>query len=525
MILKKYNQIMKYLHYMNVFSRYFYLNFNGKEKNDSIIGLILSFITYAAGIAILAMNISDLIQGNQATINFISKEGASGPNMTVNNEDNFIFVNLMDKNSKPLNDSIANLSVFYTIMSQGVLIDQLLLPTVSCSESAIYQQLNITGYETARCIDTNTKIVLGGIYTSEYYGRISINLSRCVNGSNTNTICEDDASINEVLTDAWFEFYFINKNVDVNNYTSPFSPFLDSTYVVIDPVFHKQMYVYFNRLNIFSNNNYFFNNKEELSANKYQKTIQDQNYAPTVNKVVSLTLYSSRTVESYNRYYLKVQDVAAKVSGLVKVITLMCSFITEVCDRFIIKYKMANLFFEFSDGDTESQKISRFKKSESANTNNKLVNPVKIVHLDNLNMNFNKSFNISKKNGNSLANFKKFTGKKNKDIISLKELVFYSLCYCINRKEKQKIDLIEKHLLHYTDFVSIINSVKDLNYFKEILFEDQQLVLLKKMKKIKISEDKFSHHKDEDDEATITALNYCNANPSRVNRKLLEFFM
>lgn len=430
------------LHHINIFGKQASFNFNGKEKYSSYFGVACSIIVYLLTFTLLGIMVIDMFNRSQIVVNYVKSQKTVSSNMTWRENENIFMISLVNSNGSALDTSIASVSLYYVTRNETYS-TVIVLPLIYCKNDPYFNLLSVKYsieiYSTLYCISSNDTTI-GGKFGSNFYGFIEVIVNKCVNGT-SNIECKDQNTIDTSLFGSWFDFYYMDKSIDVLNFKNPFSSFLTSVYVNMDKHLTKIMEVSFAKNTISSNNNLIFNTASDVSAFKYLVTTRDVISTSEEPAMVIFTLTASLVEETYFRTYMKFQDVAAKIGGIFKTLTIGCSIICTILNKLSMKRIISNKIF--THGDNMSKTVNDDDRPSTIIINNYLKN--------------------------------KPTESRMK-IITLKEMAVGTFLPCIKShyNQKIKVELVDKFLNKYVDFMAIANGMKDIYYLKTILLDNSQ---------------------------------------------------
>jgi hypothetical protein len=355
------------------------------------------------------------------------------------------------------------------------------------------------------CVDLNSQdIVLGGNFISEYFSNFNYILQKCVNSTDSKIICKSSSEIDEKIKGGFFEFYYFDTFVDLNNYSQIFKENFMSYFILLDPKASKFVDFYFKYLNISSDVGFIFESKKYTSAVAFDYYKEQIVTSSSDNLIIEFYVNSSKNYLTYTRIYMKFQEFAATIGGLLKIMTFLGSIITSKFTKYEMLEKMFNSIFDF--GTIKKTDINQ------ENSNHPMINI--IVSKKDVSNNMI-SFHTLKKEKIELVEILKsklYTKNDDKKEIKLGTFKFLKmyLCFCTN-KQKEKwntVHLAYKKLSKYLDYLKISNSLQEYNRLKKVLFSKSQRKMLSISSKPKILLEKSENIiKDgENDDEKIASL-------------------
>ena len=64
-------------------------------------------------------------------------------------------------------------------------------------------------------------IIIGGKYSSSFYGNLAFYIIKCQNGTQEGIICKSEEEINNLLQDGWLQIIYITLYINYYNYSHP----------------------------------------------------------------------------------------------------------------------------------------------------------------------------------------------------------------------------------------------------------------------------------------------------------------
>ena len=464
------------------------------------------------------------------------------PNITFNTDDLIFTIAFRDKDFNVINDpSILYIDGYYEVTATingnyETYLNQ--LDFMNCSNiSNFFNKRNLgdifisTGLIEYTCFSwKGGDIVLGGHFGTEFYGNINIDIKKCVNNTEAGIICKSQEYIDSVAQDGWLEITYITAYADFNNYSTPIQYSTEDFYTQTDAKLSKRVYLYFNPLYFYSENNIIFTNQ------KVDKAIKFDRYTTDINRVTEdspdlyiINLISSTNKEEYYRKYDKIQDYTSTIGGLwyglgLVAYVMACHYKEKELNCFI-----ANSLFTFvpleedtkqnfsiftyinhkkiskisqnkicneSGNNTYLQMKNKRKKNEnlnvsgnqlknnevSSNINNRLrignisnnlvaspenMNP-KIVHNKSQKI-INKSMIITQQKNNIITSSEQIK----KINYHFGKLTYTLFCRCTETGKhlNNEYEKVVKALQKYNDFIKLSFNLFDLEKIKEIIIE------------------------------------------------------
>ena len=325
-----------------------------------------------------------------------------------------------------------------------------------------------------------------------YYG---VFIQRCQNNSEINDDCFDNKTIDDIIySSISYSVFFVDYVIDIENYKRPFKYFFHQILNKYSTLSYTINVLNFQNLEIHTIAGIIFESKKVINTYKY-----DQNEKITSEKSVeylndnifgafSLSMQNMQNV--YSRKYKKLEDIAASIGGIIKVINIFSYFINYIFYKFqVIKdfnQDFNNHYYFLKNKFDKSEILSIMKKKTinflNKRTSNKLTKDY--IKLDQLNFkskineesvvklkrsvsinnympkDSNNNNNITSKISNNFKNFPHINSTFNKKIQKVKLKNFDIICYLIG-------------FLQYNNSSKIKIMENLINYKKKILSEEE----------------------------------------------------
>ena len=350
-----------------------------------VISLVMNLGCFAFFITLLV----ELVRKNKPTVNHVSLQQSKGPNGTLNSEDLIVSFGLLDQNYRFFNDpTYLTFEATYevdTIENGEFVYRNTKMNQINCTEINLnryekygYQDIflsnNLNDYYCYDKTDIDDKIIIGGIFGSEFYGCIHAILKKCQNSSDSDIICKSEEEINEKINGFWFEMFFLDHFVDIYNYSSPIQTFSNSLYSMVTPDFYKSLHVYYNGVTVNTDRGVLFDRYKEETSFKYEKMNFDLIGNKDNGDLIEFILISSFTEEIYNRSYIKIQDLFSNVGGILSGMSLAGIIILSFFEQKRYEIELIKSLFHFT---TVKEKLVSFQDYSSKSRNNAKMYNVK----------------------------------------------------------------------------------------------------------------------------------------------------
>jgi hypothetical protein len=532
-------------HNIDYFSRPVQITFDNKEKYSTNLGKIISLIIYAITLSLILTSWNSLLNRKNPKTSMTNSYEVNSPLMNLSELDSVYIANFLTNDYVPFKDSSyftieTNLFEVKRYKNGTSSFNNYPLKQVNCSiykekykQKGFEKDFTYNNLDRGICIDINSQeIVLGGNFISEYFSNFNYKLKKCVNSTDSSIICKSSSEIDEKIKGGFFNFFYFDNFVDLNEYSKIFKESFINYFILLDPKASKFVDFYFKYLNISSDVGLIFESKEYTSAISFDYYKEQIATSSTDNLIIEFYVNSSRNYLSYKRIYMKFQEFAALIGGLLKIMTFIGSIITSKFTKLEMNEKIFNSIFDFGlKSGTKIRKNIEFKEGVSNL-------PMIINIFSSKNVIDNSKSNKTIKNKNELIKLLNIKLSVNKDqareikLGTLQLLKMY-LCYC-TKKQKEKWNTLNfalKKLTKYLDYLKISNTLQEYNRMKKVLFTKAQRKMLSISSKPKILLEKTEKNikdRENDDDEKIASLfhHYSEIRENKndpINHKLLNF--
>lgn len=192
---------------------------------------------------------------------------------------------------------------------------------------------------------------LGGYWTEDFLNLLVYEIHFCDSSKRECLPLEDMKSF---VKGKYLNLYFMDQIVDPTNFNSPIKFFSRNIYMLLDSLLYKEMELFFRTIEIDSDVGFFIEDKNYLTSFQYDRyTVDSKSLDDGENPMLaSIWVYSSSKKITYKRSYIKVQDIAANVGGIVKFMMLSAYLLLYLPSMKAIKVRIMNEIFDFNFDDT-----------------------------------------------------------------------------------------------------------------------------------------------------------------------------
>ena len=336
----------------------------------------------------------------------------------------------------------------------------------------------------------------------QYYG---IFIQRCQNNSEINNFeCYSENEIDKIVYSSdSYSIFFLDQNIDIENYKSPLDYFYHQIVNKINKVSYTLNVLNFHTSLIRTRTGILFEDKNCLETYVYdlnEKLVKEKLKKNNNENIFGSFFFSIQNMQNvYDRKYKMLQDIAASIGGIVKLITVFSyivnffffknTIVNDLNRDLTIKYKRIETTFEKSSLNLllysntnliESKKTIMKNNFVVENNNSNFVNGFdKSICLNSNNL---KNSELNLKNFSSNINYntcRKISNQNNKNNF------FFNKSYLKLKKNKNKF---KYYLYLICCFKNNNNPVQIIiNFKKKIISEEEIFIthfLLKSLQKI-----------------------------------------
>ena len=347
-----------------------------------------------------------------------------------------------------------------------------------------FDELNINNLN---CLsrDELIKNRIEGIYTDEIFSYYEISVESKYKDNETH-----NKLINDYLVqyDCKLQFYYTDIAIDIENYKYPFSTFLNSLFLQLNPSLIQKKNIFFMNYHLYDDNQIFhiFESEEETTNRTGLSRVEDYFLYKGIDraekKLEDYSMYAKMYIRvdnkkiEINRRYQDLMEFYADASSLFLSVYYILVPILGSYDRTKATHSISKKLFYFEG--TKNNKFPKFIKFK------KIIDYNKNTEQNmNLNINLGKGDinsknkiivnNNPKEDTKSKFNNNKEETKKEEEInysyYNLFEIIASSsFCCCKTKKFKKKLDLIEKANSLIDDKLDIVFYIRNMYLFEMI---------------------------------------------------------
>ena len=209
--------------------------------------------------------------------------------------------------------------------------------------------------------------------------------------------CADD--LDSMLENFFMITFNANSYIDSNNYEDPIRYYLDTQPFLISTSYYKRIFLTVTNNTFISENGWLLENYNTTSYTQTSEIKTEMiTRSPAIPYIGAFTFTSSRLVDKINRSYMKVQDLAAKLGGMINAMFILVNLISYSYLRFLY---IANLYLLTKK--VEEVEVDKYQNESSINpvklnncTQSKLNDGIKVPNIKLKNQNQEHKLNPTK---------------------------------------------------------------------------------------------------------------------------------
>ena len=204
------------------------------------------------------------------------------------------------------------------------------------------------------------------------YDILEFHLIKCEN-SNEEDRCKNEEEMNKFFKNSYMSIIYLSQSLNHHDVNNPIRYNFRSEVFLISSQVLKRYYYYFIPGEYISDNGYLFINKKIFNFFDYQTTIidfvdeEDQNYYSKAT-LIEVAFSCLDRYFKYERKYLKFQDCFGNIGGWIRIILIVCQFISDYFSEKIFLNDIIKSISSFSNKQSFHSKIK--VKRENIKTNN-----------------------------------------------------------------------------------------------------------------------------------------------------------
>lgn len=302
------------------------------------------------------------------------------------------------------------------------------------------------------CLPEEYKFGLRGLFGTSNFSAITLSVTTCSNSTTNNTCLPK--SVIDAEPSIYAHVVIKNSLINPTDYESPIKRSWLNNIVQFKPNSERVQMYNFQRIEVFSDNGFLLENIHTFNGYRLVKEYDEFFYVPNTVRLLNVRFSNSNNYIKINRSYLKIQEVAANIGGILNLFSFILIVIGEQYSYFKYLKSLVNKMQKKETKDINAPRSTNIiqnnmiLESEMNNINN-IVNNTNKPEIDNSklilknNIELIKDMNekFSKKESNEKEEIVKFEIKDEKHLNSL---IDDRISIDLNSKNRNKVLSIEK---------------------------------------------------------------------------------
>ena len=404
----------------------------------------------------------------------------------------------------------------------------------------IFEELNISNF---KCLSKKDLVSPSGIYTDEVFAYFVISVESKYKDNETHNQLINDYLI---ANDCKLQFYYTDITININNTKNPFSSFLNSMFLQLNPTLVQKKNIFFMNYHLYDDNEILHINRKEEKPTIKTGLSRVEDYAVfkdlnrTFKKVVDYEVYAKMYIRVDNkrieikRRYQDLMEFYADTSALLLSIFWILGIIFAYYDRIKANHSISKKLFYFEGiKKNKFDQFRDFKKFIKANEEmqidnleHNVINPIQnsdsktnetkdIFIRGTRNIEFEEKTGIQKderiiikqKTNKEMKKEKKNDDDNNDDLINytnynIFEMIgSFKICFCKTKKFENKVNLIKQSRNMIDDKLDIVLYIKNMILFEminKIYLENKSIINFLSRPIIYLNEDNEDNLKNPD---------------------------
>ena len=339
-------KILSCIYLFNIYGYTFSLHYKNNKEFNSIIGIILSFITIFFLFLYIIYQFLNVINFKNFTV--LQNESPVSGNVPLDFSGiPLVFGFYQNFDAVAINKSYININ-FYKSEYEIILNEKgyykfnrssYELELEICNEknlkhfNKIFTNLDIENFY---CPKIGQNLTFAGRYGDRFNGFdiLEFHLSKCINNSYSNITCKTESEINDYLTNGFMTFYYISQTLDHYNRKIPIQNAIRTELYMVAKSTLKRYYYYFTKGNYITDDGIIFNNIHNLSFYEFSNTDidfidqEDGPYFPN-STLIEVHISCSNKILNIYRKYNKLTDIFGNIGGFINILRIICQVISN----------------------------------------------------------------------------------------------------------------------------------------------------------------------------------------------------
>ena len=309
------------------------------------------------------------------------------------------------------------------------------------------------------CIN-ETDLRLRGQFKQDVWEYINIRFSKCVNSTKNNFSCKTEKEINNSLKGGFIGIFLTDFNILPNNYSYPYHIYGKNIYNTFSINYHLSYWLFLKSIELITDSGLIFSDTRNLNFFALEDTKPDIDYREG-NIFLTMIIRNSPKREVYERSYLKIQNIAATISGMINLSLIIGELLVYIIRLTLYRFYFIQFFnpnnkifnYKISDKNIISNNkrqsfnlkktkllkdnyLEKYTNKINKNSNINMQNKKNNTSHENVNVQKYSYIKTEKKNNSSIL----FTNNQNKIKEKLNNIKLFNLT---NQKNNSKINYLD----------------------------------------------------------------------------------
>ena len=352
------------------------LFYKGKERHSSIASGILSILLFFFIIFLIIYLSIDCIGKINPTSFYFTKYIDDVSSYPLNSSSLLHYIGLYDAEGNQIVIDTKAINVIGVNINDGIFTEDNDISKYSiwiyesCEENdlgnlkEIYKEKNLKNFYNSLCISkyydlSNNKIIdkndVNFIYPTLIHGASQSNnfeygvyIQKCQNNTYiNNNNCYSSSGIENFLKNViGYEIYFIDHSVNVEDYKNPIITSIHRITSEINSQSYVLNHLNFHPVSIRTNDGLILDNNKEDTTFNFDVNEKITHINSSKGILGTFNFWMQNTVDTYDRTYKKIQDIAGGVDGIIEIVMIITRMINQI---FIHDFILLNDFnYEFN---------------------------------------------------------------------------------------------------------------------------------------------------------------------------------
>ena len=480
----------------DLFTQIIKLNYKGSDRFATKAGC---FFTICVVLITLIQSILTFksIFGFHSPQVTIDRQIVKDPNPTTLNSSEFVFAVKFPDMDSPLSYMSLQMYHYKSIQHDNGTNEEIWMPFPYKKCSSDYmrdhqESFKVLGLSEAFCPDSTVNFRLAGEYHGAETDQVVISITSCSNETSKDTgiVCKPKDEIDSYFNNSKYsilEFYYSDTIFSPTNYSTPATHYLTFAYVYLSPGVHSvKTEVFVNQQDILTDDHLLLEHWNPKNQTTYQIDPRETMIQPTgmimnddgTYDIAEIWIQKSRYQYTTKRLYPKLQQGLANIASVFSLCVVIFGLITACYVTRAYLLNIANQIYEFDFQNGQGGTMQRQNKLRKRRSNERMKTPA------------GGELPASKKKQKlrcigGVGGIKEPETRPALKLASEKQTISYnfgdfllSLLPCVRRKKDVLIDNAVDEAERDIDLVGIVKKLQEFERLKNILFDEDELLLL-----------------------------------------------